>query len=548
MCEGEEVEWTQWNVTKKMYRKKLTADEDVVENPTTTTDESEIVKRINFRYRLNYIRYVVMNLDTKKLEKIELPNTPDVLVSPLYEYDYDVKRKELIHVRATEWTRELSVQFFPNKKPCGKFDVVHYGPKLPAEIQSWMNFDYYNWIKKLCPYAKSPDKVIEFIQKRDFRGLLRDIGNVDPVVLEDFLYEGNVPLLPQDQPEGEEEEEEEKPKAKKQKKKKKKDDDDDDDVEEEEEDENTQILREAALLFRIRELMKEHRKVWLPSTVTQAFMEDILQPAFNRLRDSGLIVYRDHCTTLAWAAKQYDEFMKTHTKIRRYVHDSMFLPVRLHEIPNNVQELPFDTTVAVDFFIDRQMVVVTMLNGPWEDEPDAIFSLSRGLTVSYLQQQQQQHLKVVHANDLKSGLLALKETNIPFRSLTISASGNIHLDQPFTYTVQVCAKDVEKKFPKVFKLDEILTACYYPQDPSKMQLWSTKHDERILVDEYLVNALTKRASACTFDESMKIRGKYNAVFCIGGRNTHIRRLRQAMLIAEGAPCTFLMLGQTYAED
>jgi len=190
---------------------------------------------------------------------------------------------------------------------------------------------------QLCPYVSDLNQVIRHVKTRCWDALLHDVGNVDPAVLQIICPD-------------------------------------------------PQVVHEAHLLYRFVHAMKQRRAVWLDDDdlnhirVSSPSSSTIL----DRWTSHGRLVVRNKggvwYGALHWAAQAHDLFEKNQGDALaaiRFEHDPTIPPITLSKVETpllNNPVLRMDASRAVDDFVDRRQVVVTMLHGVrWHGLEDALY-------------------------------------------------------------------------------------------------------------------------------------------------------------------------------
>jgi hypothetical protein len=440
-----------------------------------------------FTQRLSYSLYEgQLNKETRT---IRLPHDHPIL--HLYEYDYDEQTGRLINAKPVPWNTEIHSHYFPTAPYMNDFDPKQYGPKLPFAIKRWLTYPIDVMLQRLAP-SRSPRDLWEAVQKKDFRGLVRDVpGSVIPTVLESYT----------------------------------KDED---------------IRAEAHILYQMTLAMKATRKVWLTFDALVSMALPQQDAALQRLKEAEIIVVhpKDTCTALNWAAKAHDRFMerlKAHSPAGYIcIHDMDSEPVAVHKMKWDkellqAEPLVFrcDTLRAVDNWIDHQQIAISMLNVEWQSHP----TLGEAMNT-------------IACTSLKEGFTLLRTAEVHLqRTLVISEVGDVSLERDFEHVL--VRWSVEGRSP--FKRGDILLIKETLLGDAYLIVKSSHSNmEGTTVSTEVVHSCTTRASSCSYTSSIFMAaGAYDHVVIIGNKHTSIRWLREGLRIAAGKPYTCLQMGHVH---
>ena len=314
-----------------------------------------------FTGNLHYHVWTAEEADSnpKRYRRIELHHDKPILF--LVKYRVNFEHRTLLQGYALPWTVALSRHFFPNKIPIQEFSRHHYGTdNLPSEIEQWLYFSRERIVQEISPRGDIA-KLMEWIQptatSRSYslelrlRTIIRNFQDVNPVALRAYT-------------------------------------------------DNEEIIREAQIVLKMRELMKQFSKVWLlPSNYVMLRVES-LQGAMALLISDGYVRKRieDDAIAFTWAADQHDKFMTERGLVagrtRGYHHDQI-KPTALHKIPANQDgEIHVDRTWSVDRMVDVRCVTNSMLDLDWQDERQTFRGDAR--------------IQILDMSDYKTGLQLLR--------------------------------------------------------------------------------------------------------------------------------------------
>jgi hypothetical protein len=465
-----------------------------------------------FTKRISYYTYSAYKVEEPDDEITLVLRYDKPPMLDLLSYIYDVQTQRIYHPYPVPWTKKLHDHYYPKLtyKTCEynelAFPVAHYKP-LPTIIEHWYTFASDSLLQKLAPFRKT-SLILSYVQEKKWTAMVRELGGVDPMVL--FCYtKESAPLL------------------------------------------------EARILQQLTLACKASRKCWMDVSCYVHLLIPTYLRTIQNLLDAHVIIKHDETgkLALAWAAKQHDQFM---ARLKRFTAQYAIETEFIHQLskdpvlalscslpsnttppfPSSPYVFAYDTTRALDVWIDAQKLPITFLDVDWKGagetaEQDLLSSTNvfRFDCTSY-------------TDGMDKWCMYQKQHSFPTyetmtRTLVISEEGTYSARLlPDTFLVQWT-----QNFQKMFTKNQL---CFVKKTPTRDEYSvlpsreNPKGQPQYMSIETIHN-YTCRANSCSFAESIHKRPNvaYDEIIVVLEPYTSIRFIREAKRI--GSEHTKLVL-------